>query len=86
MKTNPNSPAFSISEPQRGNEVDHPGLTKREYFAALAQQGLLANNPNIAVPQGNPINANTEAEARAAMLIHLIESQLITVEEINERI
>jgi hypothetical protein len=33
MKTNPNDPAFH-----------NPGLTKREYFAAMALQGLLADN------------------------------------------
>jgi hypothetical protein len=40
MKTNPNDPASA------GNEYDHgsynPGLSKREYFAAMAMQGLLA--------------------------------------------
>ena len=35
MPTNPNEPAF-------GGPV--PGLTKREYFAGLAMQGLLANH------------------------------------------
>jgi len=27
--------------------IQHPGLTKREYFAAKALQGLLANNTII---------------------------------------
>jgi len=33
------------------------GLTKREYFAAMAMQGLLANSEN----SRNPVHANTAA-------------------------
>lgn len=38
MKTNPDDYAF----PTAIEAID--GLTKREYFAALAMQGMLANN------------------------------------------
>jgi hypothetical protein len=38
---NPNSPAFPLGI-ESGYEPDK-GLLKREYFAALAMQGLLAN-------------------------------------------
>lgn len=45
MKTNPNDPATA------GNEYDHgqfnPGLTKREHYAGLALQGLLANPKHL---------------------------------------
>lgn len=44
MKTNPNDCAFSTTE----SSHDDPscGLTKREYFAAMALQGLLTRVPN----------------------------------------
>lgn len=32
------------------------------------------------------VDCNTEAEARAAMLIHLLENNLIKVEEVNQRL
>lgn len=38
MKTNPNDKAY----PSPNND----GLTKREYFAAMALQGILANGGN----------------------------------------
>jgi hypothetical protein len=34
--------AFPHIEQRDGYNVYHPGLTKREYFAALTMQGLLA--------------------------------------------
>lgn len=48
MKTEPNTSAFPITTLIDGNWTkDHPqdksGLTKREYFAAKALQGLTAN-------------------------------------------
>lgn len=36
MKTDPNASAFA-------NGYEDPGLTVREYFAAMAMQGILAN-------------------------------------------
>lgn len=46
MKTNPNDAAFARphSEDEFNEEICHSqkGLTKREYFAALAMQGMLA--------------------------------------------
>lgn len=39
MKTDPNTPAFACSD----EKYLQPGLTKREYFAAMAMQGLLSN-------------------------------------------
>lgn len=44
MKTNPNDPAHPlVTEYRDNNGGTRPGLTKREYFAAAALQGLLAN-------------------------------------------
>lgn len=47
MKTNPNESASPITTVIDGNWIQEPpenrkGLTKREYFAAIAMQGLLA--------------------------------------------
>jgi hypothetical protein len=39
-KTNQNEPAFSCTD---GNKFYDPGLTKREYFAAIALQGILGH-------------------------------------------
>lgn len=44
--TNPNEPAFSRAafyHPDCGSVPAQEGLTKREYFAAMAMQGLLAS-------------------------------------------
>lgn len=38
MKTNPNESAFPVSE----NELPCPGVSKREYFVAMALQGIAA--------------------------------------------
>jgi hypothetical protein len=43
---NGNKPAFSVALRDNGN-ANHPeakGLTKREYFAGLAMQGICANS------------------------------------------
>lgn len=42
MNTNPNDLAFPVGS---GDMRDPCGLTKREYFAGLAMQGLLASWP-----------------------------------------
>lgn len=40
----------------------------------------------MGVPQGMPITENTEAESRAAMLIYLLENNLITHQDINDKL
>ena len=40
MRKNANAPSFGHGSPEHGGD---PGLTKREYFAGLAMQGLLAD-------------------------------------------
>jgi hypothetical protein len=48
MKTNPNDICHqNISQDMKGNF--HHGLTKREYLAALAMQGILASGKLIVV-------------------------------------
>jgi hypothetical protein len=52
-ETNPNESAFAKSafyHPEGGIDSPQLGLTKREYFAGLIMQGLLANPNN----DGNP--------------------------------
>ena len=44
MKTNPNDATFSNACDVDGNPTLGYGLTKREYFAAMAMQGLLAKS------------------------------------------
>lgn len=47
--TNPNDLAYPIvhQSPEREFETQfHNGLTKREYFAAMAMQGILSNSPD----------------------------------------
>lgn len=46
--TNGNEPAFSKAafyHPEGGIDSPQEGLTKREYFAAMAMQGWLSKNP-----------------------------------------
>jgi hypothetical protein len=51
---NQNKPAFSVALKDNGNALhkDAMGLTKREYFAGLAMQGLLSN-PNGGMTEGS---------------------------------
>ena len=41
---NGKQPAFQTSIGMSNSEMEHMGLTKREYFAGLAMQGILASN------------------------------------------
>ncbi|SEI39643.1 hypothetical protein SAMN05216327_101215 [Dyadobacter sp. SG02] len=44
-KTDGNSPATGFAEVlERGTFLHEPGLTKREYFAAVAMAGIVANS------------------------------------------
>jgi hypothetical protein len=49
-ETNPNEPAFSkpaFYHPDGGLDSPNTGLTKREYFAAMAMQGIIANKDGL---------------------------------------
>jgi hypothetical protein len=41
---NGKQPAFQTSIGMSNSEMEHMGLTKREYFAGLAMQGLISGN------------------------------------------
>jgi hypothetical protein len=50
MKTNGNEPAFSkaaYNDPYFGLDASNEGLTKREYFAAIAMQGIITNKDGL---------------------------------------
>lgn len=48
MKTNPSDTAYPSAAISNYEETNAVGsLTKREYFAAMAMQGLLANSGNV---------------------------------------
>lgn len=58
-KTYGNEPAFaraSFYHPDGGYDHPQAGLTKREYFAAMAMQGILAN------PHQNDLSINLMVE------------------------
>lgn len=66
MKTDKNSTAFPFWEQNGFGAITHmmPGLTKREYFAAMAMQGLCSWNHN----SGKMICNTTKIEEEAVEL------------------
>lgn len=44
MSTTKNDSAYPEIQMAAGQIFHQPGLTKREYFAAMAMQGIIANN------------------------------------------
>lgn len=46
METKPNDSATGYGIANNHSHVDYPGLTKREYFAAMAMQGLMVDYRN----------------------------------------
>ncbi|QSV55614.1 MAG: hypothetical protein HEP80_18815 [Dolichospermum sp. UKL201] len=69
MQTNKNDSAFPIFDGSGEHFIKHRGLSKREYFAALALQGILSN-PFLNPDEYNPnLNACLAIEA-ADTLIH----------------
>lgn len=67
--TNPNDPAFA-SPKREGFEslINTLGLTKREYFAALAMSGMLANSQRIG---RNDEYAKTAVNAADALIAEM---------------
>lgn len=64
MRTSANSPAFPV------DNMD--GLTKREYFAAMALQGLIACNDGYLISQNPlPIFVNTAVHYADALIAAL---------------
>lgn len=68
--TNGNEPINAVIEVDKvGNPVKkHLGLTKREYFAAMAMQGLRANNKLMLTAEDAAIQACNDADALITQL------------------
>lgn len=70
METNPNEPAFAKSASYTdfyGLDSSQIGLTKREYFAAMAMKGIITNK------DGLDIKIERIAESAVDMADALIE-------------
>jgi hypothetical protein len=70
MKTNPDDTAYPILD-----RVNCPGLTKREYFAAMAMQGLVANPDRDASVEQDSTLSVKQADALIAALNKETESK-----------
>lgn len=84
MNTNPNESAFSASaytDPLAGKGQDHthpriPGLTKREHFAAMMMQGLVASpKANITEPE--------DANRLALIAAHMADTLIAELNKIR---
>lgn len=64
---NSDRPAFVNDKNYQLGNSDYEGLTKREYFAAMAMQGLLANTNN----SRNPVHAKDAVFLADALLEEL---------------
>lgn len=54
MEQNNSTPAFPLPDAKQGTSFYYQGLTKREYFAAMVMQGLIANPTTVnAVEKGD---------------------------------
>ena len=80
--TNANDPRNPfIWEDNDGYKITEPGLTKREHFAAMAMQGILASNPpylygNVERPM--PVSVAAEATIYADALIEALNKPVPT--------
>lgn len=72
-------PVFPSHKPGYGGGEYHLGLTKRELFAAMAMQGMLAqvdDNSNPTTWEGNPSNmARIAVTCADALLAELAKPQ-----------
>ena len=70
MKTNPNDSVYRSVWRERHNgytvEASDAGLTKREYFAACAMQGLLSSSKPLTHDKSRPRKAQKEVVANYA--------------------
>ena len=80
MKDNGNTPAFGYGF---ANEKDHqevPGLTKREYFAAMAMQGLLASMAEKAARGNWGTEVNELANASVKIADELLKQLYLNID------
>jgi hypothetical protein len=69
VQTNKDDSAFPIFDSSGGHFLKHGGLSKREYFAALALQGMLSN-PSLDPNEYRPMEIVAVAIESADILIH----------------
>ena len=69
-KSNAELPAFACVS----NDYQQDGLTKREYFAAMAMQALIAN-PNIKRPEQNA-NLKNDLKVFASVAVEYADAML----------
>lgn len=72
MKTKPNDIAYPVVYDE--NLSVHSGLTKREYFAAMAMQGMCSNMDNANL-QNSTIIVTSEAVRFADALIEQLNKE-----------
>ena len=77
MKIKPNDAVDSNALDHYGNPTLGPGLTKREYFAALCLKGLCAP----CIPGNHNSNGKIEAENKVTMAIRLADA---LINKLNE--
>ena len=65
--TNGNDTAYPLPERYTEHE-DFDGLTKREYFAAMAMQGIIAAHNIYETGIDNEVNARTAINAADALI------------------
>lgn len=70
METKPND----LVTTHPGARPNYPGLTKREYFASMAMQGICSNMDNP-VLQSSPMNVAAESVQFADALIKQLNKQ-----------
>lgn len=60
---NENAYAYGFCTADGSSIMDQPGLSKREYFAAMALQGILAAHNIYETGVNNEVNARTAVNA-----------------------
>ena len=80
---NANRPVYPVSP--RIQSVEHSGLTKREYFAAMAMQGLCSDSAVIKAIHEEAKNRDTMPEQIiSASSIRVADALLAALEETHE--
>ena len=81
MNENSKEPAFGFAAQLNGEYCYNHGLTKREYFAAMAMQGLLSNSETI-VPQKHTVITHSAVELSKAS-VKIADALLYVLENNN---
>ncbi len=72
---NGNQPAFGYGFANEQHYLEEKGLTKREYFAAMALQGIIAAHNIYETGINNEVNAKTAVNAADELLKQLKTKQ-----------